>query len=661
MHLMEILGLLFATVSHNDWSIMFEYIRTHQRLMQLLLLLIIFPSFAFFGIESLTRSSSADNAVATVAGQPISRQEFDNAQRNQLERLRQAYGQNIDQQLLNTPEAKKNTLDELIAKKTLAVEVANTRLAVANTVLQKAILATPGLSKPDGSFDNDRYKSLLAIQGLTPALYEQRLRQELAEQQLVNAIQSTAITPKLVIDRVGSIIEQEREVQVLNFKSSDYLAKVAINDAMLKAYYEKNSAQFEIPEQIKAEYVVLNTEAVAAQVTVSDTELQAYYDQNKKQYVTEEQRRASHILLTLKKDASAAEQKAVRAKAEALLAEVKKNPDSFAKVAKENSQDPGSAEKGGDLDFFGKGAMVKPFEDAVLKLKEGEVSDIVQSDFGLHIIKLTAVRPGATKTFDEVKAQLSADVKKQKAGKAYAEAAETFTNTVFEQSDSLQAVADKLKLKIETAPALSRQVNAALPATLPTNNAKFLKAIFSDESVKKKHNTEAVEVAPNTLIAGRVLEYKAASKKPFETVKADIEASLKQSEAIAMAKKAGEDKLKALQSNDDTTGLSEAKVVSRLKTQELPPNAVLAIMKANVQKLPTFVGVEQAGVGYSLYRIGKVNAGAVDQTRRSSEKAQIENVAAQQDVFAYVEALKQRSKVKINQSVFQKNSAGADQ
>jgi peptidyl-prolyl cis-trans isomerase D len=385
--------------------------------MQLLLLLIIFPSFAFFGIESLTRSSNADNAVATVAGQAISRQEFDSAQRNQLERLRQAYGQNIDQQLLNSPEAKKNTLDELIAKKTLAVEVANTHLAVANPVLQKAILATPGLSKPDGGFDNERYKSLLAVQGLTPASYEQRLRQELAEQQLVNAIQSTAITPKSVIDRVGSIIEQEREVQVFNFKSSDFLAKATISDAMLKAYYEKNSLQFAIPEQIKAEYVVLNTEAVAAQVSVSDAELQAYYEQNKKQYVTEEQRRASHILLTLKKDASAAEQKAVRTKAEALLIEVKKNPDTFAKVAKENSQDPGSAEKGGDLDFFGKGAMVKPFEDAVLKLKEGEISDIVQSDFGLHIIKLTAVRQGATKTFDEVKAQLSADVKKQKASK----------------------------------------------------------------------------------------------------------------------------------------------------------------------------------------------------------------------------------------------------
>lgn len=640
---------------------MFEYIRTHQRLMQLLLLLIIFPSFAFFGIESLTRSNNADTAVATVAGQSISRQEFDNAQRNQLERLRQAYGQNIDQQLLNTPEAKKNTLDELIAKKTLAVEVSSARLAVANSVLQKSILATPGLSKPDGSFDHDRYKSLLAIQGMTPAIYEQRLRQELAEQQLVNAIQNTAITPKSVIERVGSIIEQEREVQVLNFKSSDYLSQVNLSEAMLKAYYEKNATQFEVPEQIKAEYVVLNLDAVAAQINVSDAELQSYYDQNKKQYVTEEQRRASHILLNLKKDASAAEQKAVRAKAEALLAEVRKNPDSFAKVAKENSQDPGSADKGGDLDFFGKGAMVKPFEDAVLKLKEGEISDIVQSDFGLHIIKLTAVRPGGTKTFDDVKTQLATDVRKQKATKAYAEAAETFTNTVFEQSDSLQAVADKLKLKIETVAGLGRQSNPALPATSPVNNAKFLKAIFSDEALKKKHNTEAVEVAPNTLVAGRVVEYKPVSKKPFESVKAQIEANLKQSEALALAKKAGEEKLKALQTKDDVAGLSEVKVVSRLKSQELPPNAVLAIMKADTQKLPVFVGVDQAGVGYGIYRIGKVSAGTVDQARRTTEKPQIENIASQQEIFAYVEALKQRAKVKINQSVFQKNAATVEQ
>jgi peptidyl-prolyl cis-trans isomerase D len=136
---------------------------------------------------------------------------------------------------------------------------------------------------------------------------------------LLGAVQSTAFMPKSVAERVAAIFEQEREVQVLNLKLSDYASQIKITDAMLKAYYEKNAAEFEIPELVKAEYVVLNNDVLAAQVTISDADLQAYYEQNKKQFATDEQRRASHILLNVKKDASAAEQKTVKAKAEALL------------------------------------------------------------------------------------------------------------------------------------------------------------------------------------------------------------------------------------------------------------------------------------------------------------------------------------------------------
>ncbi|MDO9191352.1 MAG: SurA N-terminal domain-containing protein, partial [Undibacterium sp.] len=315
---------------------MFEYIRTHQKIMQLLLLLIIFPSFAFFGIESFTRSSGSDNAVATVGAYSISQQEFDSAQRDQLDRLRQMYGPQFDSKMLSTPEAKQNILDELISRKAMTLESVNNHLTVADQTLQQNILSTPGLTKPDGSFDADRYKSLLAAQGMTPSMYEQRLRQDLVVQQLLNAVQATSFMPKSVAERVAAIFEQEREVQVLDLKLNDYVSQVKITDAMLKAYYEKNAGEFEIPELVKAEYVVLNNEALAAQVTISDADLQSYYEQNKKQYVTEEQRRASHILLSVKKDATAAEQKMIRAKAEGLLAELRKKPESFAAFAKEH-------------------------------------------------------------------------------------------------------------------------------------------------------------------------------------------------------------------------------------------------------------------------------------------------------------------------------------
>ncbi|MDO8701488.1 MAG: SurA N-terminal domain-containing protein [Undibacterium sp.] len=640
---------------------MFEYIRTHQKIMQLLLLLIIFPSFAFFGIESFTRSSGSDNAVATVGAYSISQQEFDSAQRDQLDRLRQMYGPQFDSKMLSTPEAKQNILDELISRKAMTLESVNNHLTVADQTLQQNILSTPGLTKPDGSFDADRYKSLLAAQGMTPSMYEQRLRQDLVVQQLLNAVQATSFMPKSVAERVAAIFEQEREVQVLDLKLNDYVSQVKITDAMLKAYYEKNAGEFEIPELVKAEYVVLNNEALAAQVTISDADLQSYYEQNKKQYVTEEQRRASHILLSVKKDATAAEQKMIRAKAEGLLAELRKKPESFAALAKEHSQDPGSAERGGDLDFFGKGAMVKPFEDAASKLKVGEISDLVQTDFGFHIIQLTDVKAGLTKSFDEVKNQIAVEVKKQKASKLYAEAAESFTNTVYEQSDSLKPVADKLKLKIESVSGLSRQPNSAMPASSPANNAKFLNAIFSEESLKKKRNTEAIEVAPATLIAGHIVEYKAASKRPFEEVKSSIIAKVTQIEAAALVKKDGEVKLQALKGADNAAGFSDLKVVSRLKNTDMQGDALALIMKADVQKLPAFVGVDVPGAGYSIYRISKVNAGVQDRTRRAAEQEQLTSAISQQDVYSYVDVLKQKAKVKINQSALSAAPSKAEQ
>ncbi|MDE2428309.1 MAG: SurA N-terminal domain-containing protein [Burkholderiales bacterium] len=629
---------------------MFEYIRTHQRLMQFLLLLIIFPSFAFFGIESYTRSRGSESAVATVAGHPISQQEFDAAMRDQLERLRQMYGPQFDSKMLNTAEARQEILDELVARKAIAAEIANRHLVVTDSALQKNIMSTPELMKPDGSFDLDRYKNLLASQGMTPAMYEQRLREDMAFQQLLGAVQHTAFVPKAVIERLALINEQEREVQMLQFKPSDYVSQVKVTDDMLKAYYEKNVAQFEVPEQIKAEYVVLNSEALAGQITVSDAEVQSFYDQNKKSYGTDEQRKASHILINASKNASDAEKAKAKAKAESLLAELRKNPSAFAKLAKENSQDSGSAAQGGDLGYFGKGTMVKPFEDMAFKLKENEISDIVQSDFGFHIIQLTGIKPATIKPLDEVKSQIIDEIKKQKAGKAYSEAAETFSNTVYEQADSLKPVADKLKLKIETVDGLTRLGNAALAATAATNNPKFLKAIFSDEALKKKHNTEAIEVAPNTLIAGHVVEYKAAFKRPFDEVKATIVAKVTESEAESLAEKEGKAKLASLQQADSVTGFGDVKIVSRIKNQEIPGNAFLEVMKANVQKLPAFVGVNLNKSGYAIYRIGKVTAGKVDPARRKTEAQQIANFMSEQEALSYVEMLKKKAKATISPS-----------
>lgn len=631
---------------------MLEYIRTHQKLMMLLLIGLIVPSFLFFGLEGYTRMGGGANTVAKVAGQTITQQELDAAHRDQMQRLRQMFGPQFDSKMFDTPEAKQEILEGLITQKVLLAEVARNDLFVPDQGLQNAILAMPELKTPDGKFDHERYKSLLALQGMTPAMFEARLRTDLALQQLSAAIQNTAIAPKSVAGRISDITAQEREIQEILFKTSDYVSKVNVTDEMLKDYYDKNGSQFEIPEQVKAEYVVLDAGAAKAQISVSDADVKSYYEQNAKRYSTDEQRRASHILISVSDGASAAEKEAAKAKAENLLAQLRKNPDDFAKLAKEHSQDPGSAERGGDLGFFGKGMMVKPFEEAAYKLKQGEISDVVPSDFGYHIIQLTDIKPGSVKSLDEVRAEVAGEIKNQLATKKFAEMAETLSNTVYEQADSLKPAAEKLNLKIETVSNLSRTPNSAADAKSPTNNPKFLAAIFSDEAIKRKHNTEVVEVAPGTLIAGRVVEYKPATRRPFEEVKDIVRERVVQAEALKLAKQAGEAKLAELKKKGDSTGFSAPKMVSRKNPQDLRGEAFTAVMKADASSLPAHIGVELPGLGYGVYRINKVAQPTDgDDAQRQAQQQQIANAIAQMEMNAYIDVLKKKSEVEITNPI----------
>ncbi len=627
---------------------MFEFIRTHQRLMQLALLLLIFPSFAFFGLEGYSRMHDGDDVVAKVGDQNITKQALDNAYREQMERMRQTFGEQFDQKMFDTPEAKQNVLDKLIAERAIAIEAARSHLTISTQALQQAIIDIPGMIDANGKFDRERYDSVLRAQRMTPPEFEASLRQQLIQQDVGSAIQATAFIPKSVASRISGMGDQEREIQELLFKQADYESQVKITDAMLKAYYDTHGAQFDVPEQAKINYIVLSLESIAAQIPVSDTDIQSYYEQNAKQFTIEEQRRASHILVAVKKDASKAEQAAAKTKAEGLLAKVRKNPAEFAKLAKENSDDTGSAEHGGDLGYFGHGMMVKPFEDAAYKLKEGDISDLVQSDFGYHIIQLTAIRPAVVKPLEEVKDEIANDIRKQQAAKKYSELAETFTNTVYEQADSLKPVADKLNLKIETVSDVTREPNPLLPPHALYNNPKFLTALFTNDAIKNKRNTEAVEVAPNVLIAAHIVDYTPATKRALAEVTNVVRQQVLQQEEEKLAIKAGEEKLAALKAKDDTAGFGATRTVSRAKNQGIDNAALVAVMRADVTKLPSYAGVALPGKGYAVYRISKVaQPENIDKNQREAERQQIGNMVAQQETLAYIEALKQKAKIKI--------------
>jgi len=627
---------------------MFDFVRNNKRVLQVVLLLLIIPSFVLVGVESYQNRGDSGAGVASVDGRKITQQEWDDAQRRQIDTARQQMGPQFDQKVFETPEAKREVLENLVAERAVNAEIARNHLTVGDASIAKSINAIEAFRKPDGGFDMDAYRAALAAQNMTPQIFEARMRRDMAIQQLAGSIQATAFVPRSVASRVSDINDQEREVQELLFPAAQYLPQVKVTDDMVKAFYDKNAALFQIPETVKAEYIVLDAAAVEGQVSVSDAEIAQFYETNKKRFTTPEQRTASHILITKAQGAKPAEEAAAKAKAEAVLAEVRKNPADFAAIAKTQSQDPASAAQGGDLGTIERGGMVKSVEDAIYGMKEGEVSGIVPSEFGYHIIKVTSVKPQTQKSLAEAKEAIADEVKKSKLSKKYSELAEQFNDSVYEQSDSLKPTADKLGLKIQTAENLTRKPNPSLGAA-PYNNEKFLTALYSADAIKNKRNTEAVEVAPAVLIAGHVVEFKPAAKRPLAEVEAQIRQRVTQEEALRLARQAGEAKLAAAKASGDAAGFGEAKVLSRTKPPAINTAGALAVFKADVTKLPAYVGVEVPGTGYAVYRIGKVSQPAQpDAARRSQEAQQMGTLVGQAELYDFVEAIKAKSKVKIN-------------
>ncbi|WP_298233584.1 SurA N-terminal domain-containing protein [uncultured Azohydromonas sp.] len=623
---------------------MFDFVRTHTRLLQFLLVLLIFPSFVFFGVQGYSSFTEGGNAtVAEVDGHAIKQQQWDMAHQQQAEQLRRQMP-NVDPKLLDSPQFKRETLDQLVRERVLMSAAEKQHLAINDDRLQRLFVNDPQyafLRKPDGSINNE----MLAAQGMSSAEFAERLRRDLTLRQVMEGVtQSTPDTPAARQLSFNALLQQ-RQVQLQRFSAADYTARVNPGDAELKAYYDGHQAQFKAPEQAVIEYVVLGVDALQQDVSVSEEELRKYYDENAARYTSAEQRRASHILIASDKDQPAAERTKAKAKAEALLAELRKNPASFAEVAKKESQDPGSAQRGGDLDFFARGAMVKPFEDAAFAMKPGEISNVVESDFGYHIIRLDAVRGGEKRPYEAVRAEIEAEVKKQLAQRRYTEAAEQFTNTVYEQSDSLQPVIDKLKLKKQTA---TVQRTPAPGASGALASPKLLEAVFSNDVLRNKRNTEAVEVGANQLVSARVVEYRPERVRPFEEVQLQVRERVVNEQALALARKDGQARLAQLQQGSDAAAASlpAAVTVSRAERGDLAPAALDAVLRADASKLPTLVGVD-VPQGYVIARLLKVEAPKADSPQLVALQGQYAQAWAAAEGRAYYEALKKRFDVKI--------------
>lgn len=627
---------------------MFDFVRKNTRVMQFVLFLLIVPSFVLFGLEGYNRSNEKGAVVAKVDGREIHQSEWDAAHKNEVEKLRQSMP-SLDAKLFDSPEARYATLERLVQERVLAAAAAQANLTasdqrVARELQQNELIAS--LRGPDGKLDMARYRQLVGAQGMTPEMFEAQVRSDLSARQVLAGLSDTGLTtPAQANVSLGALFEK-REVQVASFAASDYATRVKPGDAELEAFYKSNPQLFQAPEQASIEYLALDLDTVRKSITVNEQDLKTYYEQNAARVAGQESRRASHILVAAPKEAPAAERQKARARAEELLAAVKKAPASFAELARKNSQDPGSAPNGGDLDFFTRGAMTKPFEDAVFALGKGEVSGVVESEFGYHIIALTDIRTPRQRSFEEVRPELEAELQKQQAQRKFAESAEAFSNAVYESADGLKPVAERFKLELRTAGNVTRQ--PAPGATGVLAHPKFLAALFSPDSVEKKRNTEAVEVAPGQLVSGRVVQYEPARTRPFAEVKDAVRERLVAVRGAELARKEGMEKLAAWKANPAAASLPGAIVVSRGEAQKQPREVIEAALRADPAALPAFVGVDLGAQGYAVVRVNKAlprEAPAEDMARQ--ERAQYARWVSAAEGMAYYSLLKERFKAKV--------------
>lgn len=598
---------------------MFDFIRSHRRWMQLVLLLLVVPAFAFFGIEGYVGFMSRDKELAEVNGVAITQPEYDAVRRNQLEELRRVLGAQFDAEAIDTPAFRERILNDMINQRVIAEAAMQGRYTVSDEQLRETIAKIPAVQE-NGVFSPERYRQVLAAQGMTPADFEMRVRSDLILSQVLGPIGSTAAAPKRVADELMAALTQQRTVALRRFNAQGFEADVQVTDADIQAWYDANAEQLRLPESVDVEYVVLDEAAASQGLSVPAAEIDAYYQQNQSRFGQPEQRRVSHILREVAPDADQSARDAALAKAQELADQLKADPSQFAKLAAEFSEDPGSSAQGGDLGWISKDTLVPEVEEAVFKLEPNTISEVIQSPFGYHVAVVTQVQPASVKPLDQVRDEVQNEVLRQMASVRFADLASELTNLVYDQRDALEPIAQQLGLELKRAQGVAR--SGLLPDELFVRstplqtgqaeilgNPRVLQVAFSPEVFQDKLNSGVIETSPGSLVALRVTQVNPSSVPPLEQVKELIREDLVAQGALKLAREAGKAALTVItDGSQPAIGFAAAEVVSRQDARNLSPVELDAVMKLSESEVPKVIGVDTPG-GYSLLEVKAVNPG----------------------------------------------------
>ena len=612
---------------------------------KIILALILVP-FALFGIDSYLNQAGNNLSIAKVNGYKIALPEYNRAIENVRNRI-MSEGKKVDPAMFDSFEFKESVIDGLITKQLLNNDIKKSRFRITDQQLSQYIIGMPEFQK-DGKFSQEIYDKVLQNNQLTPKKFEESIRNDLLIQQVRDGLQKLTFIPPNNLAETLKATSQQREISIAEFKTKEYMTKANIAEKDMQAFYDQNKSKFLAPEQVKAEFVVFSLANILPTINVTEDEIKSFYKANADKYQNQQQREASHILIAASKNAPPAEKAKAKAKAEDVLNQVRKNPKQFEELATKYSQDPESAKKGGDLGSFGRGMMVKPFDDAVFSMKVNEISNIVESDFGYHIIKLTKII-GEGGGFDAMRPQIKAELIYQKGQEKFAALAEEFSNKVYEQSSSLDAVSKRFNLPIQKTDWISRNDSDKF-----FKNEALMSALYSKESIKDHRNTEAIEVTPNNLISARVVDYKAQSTKPFADVKKNIEDYLKFESAKKMVASEGEVALKSLTDASRKIEWQPATLVDRKNTKGLSDAVVNHAYKMPTDKLPSYSGFIDGNNGYVIVKVNKVSfPNDSNEENKQAFASDYSEALSAEYLSAYLKGLKAKASVSVNQKFFE--------
>ena len=614
--------------------------------------------FALWGIQSYFEGGNEPPA-ATVNGEEISVYEYQTALAQQRQQLIQRLGGGFDPALLETLGIKDRVINGLVNEQLFQSYAIDQNFRISDDQLTNMVTSNEAFHE-DGRFSQALYLDLLRANNLSPQGFEASQRQQGVLAQLQSGLVDSAFVSESEFNRLLALETQTREVDYIVIPGQQFVNSVEVTDEAIEDEYESNIDRYQTEERMRVKFIELSIDSLSGSIDPSEESVVALYEEIKGRFKKAETRKASHILFAFNQDASDEEKAAIRENAESVLAEANNGGD-FAELAKVHSDDPGSGNNGGDLGFIARGQMVKPFEDAVFGMSEGEIRGLVESRFGFHIIKLTALEEGEQQPLEEVRELVESEARKREAENLFAEMGESFQNLVFEDPENLTTAADELDLEIQTSDWFTRDAGQGV-----ASDAQVRRVAFSEDVVNDGLVSQTIEIGFEKLIAVQVHEHEPASAKALSDVRSEIASTLKSIESMAKAQEAGEAYLEQLGNSTATVDWETFAQGAGLEINVLPqsradiaPDLLALGDAAFSQNAPASGEVNLGGVvlangDYVVYALKGVTLGEVENANEA-EKSRLRNRLIERDgaelYYGFSEFLRNNAEVSINRDL----------